>query len=268
MLEHNPIVAFFFFLLGTIVGSFTNVLIWRIPRGESIVFPGSHCPKCGAKIKFYDNIPILSYIILGGKCRNCSSKISIKYPLIESFVGIAYLLTYLLYPAAPFIETIQMILIIPIFLAISCIDIEHWVIPDELTISVAVVGIAASFIIGGWKMFVSSLIGAAIGAFIFWIISVLGKRAFRKEAMGGGDILLIGAVGFLVGWKNILLVIFISALLGAIGGIIAVLIRKAISHKDTKTDSAIPFGPFICAATLIVIPFGEKMLNWYLSLFK
>jgi len=264
---HNPIIAFFLFLLGTIVGSFTNVLIWRIPRGESIVFPGSHCPKCGAKIKFYDNIPIISYIVLGGKCRNCGAKISPRYPFVEAFVGIAYLLTYLLYPADAYIPIIRMVLILPIFLAISWIDIEHLLIPDELTISVAVVGIVASFLYGGWRMLISSLIGAAIGIFAFWIISVLGKRAFHKEAMGAGDILLIGAIGLLVGWKNVLLVIFISAFLGAIGGVITVIMRKAISPKDAEINTAIPFGPFICAATIIVIPFGEKILDWYLKLF-
>ncbi len=282
MIVHDPISAFFFFLIGTAVGSFVNVLIWRLPREESIISPASHCPVCNAKIKIYYNIPILSYLILCGRCKNCKTKISIRYPMVEALMGLAYLAVYLFYNPVHYIQIIGMILMVPLFFAISWIDIEHWIIPDELTISVGVVGIIltlatgaagatsvgfAGVAIASLKELLNGLIGAALGAFIFWIISIFGKKAFHKDAMGGGDIFLIGAIGFLVGWQGILMVIFIASLLGAIGGAITVLARKAMKKHDKENISTIPFGPFIVVATLIVMIAGDRILDLYLGSF-
>ncbi|MCD6417601.1 prepilin peptidase [bacterium] len=266
MTGHSAIIGFFMFLLGAITGSFTNVLIWRLPRRESIVFPGSHCPVCGKPIKFYDNIPILSYIILGGKCRNCGTKISPRYIFVEAFMGLAFLATYLGYDVLSYIEAIRMLLVLPIFVAITFIDWEHWVIPDELTIAVAAVGIGTAPLMGGWSNIVNSLIGCALGLLTFFLVSILGKKAFRKDALGEGDIYLIAAVGLLVGWTGVLLTIFISALLGTIGGLAIMLFRK--SKKKMDNISTIPFGPFIVVATIIVMAEGDKIISAYLSLFK
>ncbi len=249
------------------MGSFSNVLIWRLPKRKSILFPGSHCTNCGNKIKFFDNIPIISYIILGGKCRNCKSPISPRYPIIELTVGLAYLFSYLFYNPIEYMQIIRMIIIFPLFLAISWIDVEHRVIPDELTLSVAIVGIVLTPIVYGWQGLINSMIGAAAGALLFWIISVLGKIAFRKTAMGEGDIFLIAAIGLLTGWKGVLMVIFISALLGAIAGTIMIVLSKIYSRNHKETDTSIPFAPFLCAATIIVIICGEKLLQYYLGLF-
>jgi len=282
MINHDPISAFFFFLIGTAVGSFINVLIWRLPREESIISPGSHCPVCNEKIKIYHNIPILSYLILRGRCKNCKAKISIRYPMVEALMGLAYLAVYLLFNPIHYIQIIGMILMFPLFFAISWIDIEHWVIPDELTISVGVIGIILTLatgaagvasigftglVITSLKALLNGLLGAALGAFIFWIISIFGKKAFHKDAMGDGDIFLIGAIGFLVGWQGILMVIFISSLLGAIGGAITVLVRKSLKKNDKENISTIPFGPFIVLATLVVMIAGDRILGFYLGLF-
>ncbi len=265
-MEHSAIIGFFMFALGAIAGRFTNVLIWRLPRRESIVFPGSHCPVCGKHIKFYDNIPIMSYIILGGKCRNCGAKISPRYIFVEAFIGLAFLVTYIFYDPLSYIEIIRMMLVLPIFVAITFIDWEHWVIPDELTIAVAAVGIATAPLLGGWGNILDSIIGCAVGLIIFYLVSILGKKAFRKEALGEGDIYLMAAVGLLVGWVGVLLTIFIAALLGTIGGIVVMLVRK--SKKQSDNISTMPFGPFIVIATVIVMSAGDEIIKAYLSLFE
>ena len=262
---HDVAIAIIFFLLGAAVGSFTNVLIWRLPRRESILFPGSHCPKCGAKIKFYDNIPIVSYIVLGGRCRNCGERISPRYPIVEALMAVSYLLIYLLTDPANILLIIQLAVLLPVFFALSWIDFEHYVIPDELTLSVAVAGVVFAGISGGFKGVGFAIIAGGVGAILFLVISVVGKKVFRKQALGEGDILLIGAVGTLVGVKGVFLVIFLSALLGAIFGIPFVLISR---RKKPNSDSAVPFGPFICAATLITLIWGGKIIGWYLGLLQ
>ena len=266
MFEHDWITASLLFLLGLIVGSFTNVLIWRMPRRESIVFPGSHCPKCNAPIKFYHNIPILSYIILGGKCRQCKEKISFRYPAVELIMGSAYAATYLLHNPQGYIDIIRMILLFPVFVAITFIDWEHLTIPDELTISIAIVGLATAPFMGGWQNLIHCLIGGAAGIFLFWLISILGKKAFRKEALGEGDIFLMGSVGLLVRWDGMLLTIFLSALLGTIGGAIMMIFRG--KKKKGEDASMIPYGPFIIFATLITMIFQDEIIQRYLSLFR
>jgi leader peptidase (prepilin peptidase) / N-methyltransferase len=263
MIEAQITVAFFFFVLGAVSGSFVNVLIWRLPRRESIVFPGSHCPTCDKKIKFYDNIPIISWIILGGKCRFCHTKISPRYLAVETFVALAYLATFLIYGPDRIVDIIRMILLIPIFVAITLIDWEHWVIPDELVISVAAIGIASAPFLGGWQFLIEGIIGAAGGALFFWIIAFAGKKIFKKEALGDGDILLIGALGFVLGWQEVILTIFLSATLASIAGII--IMGRNKKPKTTDNVSYIPYGPFIIVASLIAVSFGDIIIRLYLS---
>ncbi len=261
MVEHSPIVAFFLFLLGAAAGSFANVLIWRLPRGESIISPPSHCPICGAHIRFYDNIPILSYIFLRGRCRACGAKISPQYIFVELLVAAAYTATYFIYSPTDYLNIIKTLLVFPIFVSIAVIDVRHWVIPDELTIAVAAVGVSTAPFSAGWRSMVDAVAGAALGALIFWAVAVLGKKAFRKEALGEGDIFLIAAVGTLVGWKGVLLTVFIAALLGALGGAVVIAIRKLTKSREGGT--AIPFGPFIVTAALVSMVWGERLIAIY-----
>ncbi len=259
---HDPVVSVIFFVLGAAVGSFTNVLIWRLPRGESIISPGSHCPHCGAKIKFYDNIPIVSYLVLGGRCRNCGERISPRYPLVEFAMAVLYTGTYLLLNPADIATIIEVVVLLPIFVAISWIDFEHYVIPDELTLSIALFGIVFNGIVGGFERILMGFLGAVIGLGLFYAIGFLGKRAFRREALGEGDIFLMGSVGFLVGWKGVLLVSFLAALMGAVFGVVVMALR---GNRDDTEKIVVPFGPFICAATLVAIIWGEKIIRWYLD---
>lgn len=263
-MQHSGVIGFFMFALGAMAGSFTNVLIWRLPRKESVVFPGSHCPVCGASIKFYDNIPILSYILLRGKCRRCKCRISPRYILVEALMGVSFLAVYLLFSPNEYVSIIRMILVLPPFIAIAFIDWQHWIIPDELTIAIAIVGIATAPVVGGWESMLDIFIGGAIGIAFFWLVAKIGKRAFGREALGEGDIILLGAVGLLVGWKGVLLTTFLAATMGTIAGLIIIAIRKTKNHS--KNISLIPFGPFIVLATIITMVAGDKMIRAYLSL--
>jgi len=257
----------FIFAFGAVVGSFTNVLIYRLPKRKSIIFPGSHCPNCSSKIKPYDNIPIISYIILGGKCRNCKAKISIRYPIVELLMGLCYLTFYIAFYPNDLLRFIQFIILAPIFLSLSWIDIEHWEIPDELSISIIIVGLTSALLIGSWKVLLNSVIAGGIGAIIFWILSKMGKKIFQKEALGEGDIILIAGLGTLVGVWGVFIVMITGALIGMLAGFIVLFIRKSIL-KQKKTSSAVPFGPFLIIGAIAAILWGKKLVELYLSTFQ
>ena len=255
----------FVFAIGACVGSFANVLIHRLPRRESIIKPPSHCPRCGAKIKFYDNIPIISYIILGGKCRNCGEPISIRYPLVELLLAVSYLLIFEFYKSEP-IEMITFFVVVPIFVAITIIDITHWKIPDELSIALFIIGFTVSAVVGEWGEVVEKLIAAIIASSIFWILAVMGKKVFGKDALGEGDIILVGGIGALVGILGVLEVIVISAVIGLVGGTITIILRKTVLGQKTAS-SAIPYAPFLITAALIVMIWGDKIAKLYMTLY-
>ncbi len=259
------VLALFAPILGGVLGSFTNVLIWRLPRGESIAFPGSHCPVCNGAIKPYDNIPVLSYLILHGKCRHCGVKISIRYPLVELAMAILYTTVFFIYAPENYLAVAKYFLLLPALFALVWIDLEKYVIPDALTIYIAILGLFFTLLDGGFCALWSAFAGAATGGLLFIIIAFLGKKIFHKEALGEGDIYLIAACGFHTGFSGTLLTIFIAALLGTIVGAVVVAIRKI---RDTHEEnlSMIPFGPCIIVAMLIASNFGQILISWYLSL--
>jgi len=244
------------FILGLIVGSFSNVCIYRIPRNESIVYPASHCPKCHSNISPKDNIPLLSYILLKGRCRNCKSKISIQYPIVELLTGLIYLIIYLVYGLS--IQTLIYIILTSSLIIISFIDLNEQIVPDVISLPGIVLGFIISFFVS-YISFVNSALGIVVGGGIILVIGLAGSVIFKKEAMGGGDVKLAAMIGAFLGWKYSIISLFFGFFLGALAGIILIL-SKVKSKEDT-----VPFGPFIVLGSLITLLWGEKILSWYVG---
>lgn len=265
--------AVFAFLLGAVVGSFLNVCICRMPHDESVVSPPSHCPTCDYRIRWYDNIPILSYLLLQGKCRSCGAPISIQYPLVEFLNGLLSLALFCkFFPMRLMVEGMpaQFLLtgafyfsVLFVFcsalVVVTFIDLEHQIIPDSITLPGIVLGFVVSFFIPqlGW---LNSLIGIVAGGGSLLLIAWLYEVVAKKEGMGGGDVKLLAMMGAFLGWKPILFIIFVSSLLGSVIGITLMLIRK----KDSTL--AIPFGPFLAAAAILYVFYGRRIINWYLTM--
>lgn len=247
----------FVFIFGLIIGSFVNVLIYRIPRGESIVVPGSYCTSCSHSLKWYDNIPILSYVMLKGKCRYCREKISLQYPIVEALNGILYILLY--YTHGPTLEFLFLALISSMLIAIAGTDITAQVVPDGLVIAVFVLSsiekLIQHYIFHESVDIKGSILGALFGGALFTVISLISKGG-----MGGGDITLISSLGFVLGLEKEILAVFLSFIIGAVSSLFLVG-TKAKSMKDY-----IPFGPFIILSFFITIFFGDRILAWYLGL--
>ncbi len=251
------------FLFGLPIGSFLNVVIWRLPRNENVVFPPSHCPICDAKIRPYDNIPIISYIILKGECRACGTRISPRYPVVEFVTALLFAVAWPLTGATLNWDFAAAIIMSGLGVAITGIDIDHRIIPDELSIGGLVVAlILAPLLSGSWSGLLYAFLAAAFGAVLLLIVRLIGSAIFKKEAMGLGDIKLIAMIGAFVGWRNVVLTIFIASILGSIGGIIAI-----AGSKKMRRDRLIPFGPFLMAAGIICFYFGERIIEWYANTF-
>lgn len=241
-------------IYGLLIGSFLNVCIYRIPKDESIAFPASHCPKCSTSLRWYDNIPLLSYLSLKGKCRYCKTNISSQYPIVETLNAIIYLILFYYFHLS--IDFIFYALISSTLIVITFIDLKEMIIPDILVLIILVLSILHKslnyFIYNIPFNIINSVLGALIAGGIFLLIIVLSKGG-----MGGGDVTLIAALGFILGIKHILLTIFLSFLLGAIISI-GLLATKIKTRKDP-----IPFGPFIILAFFIVLLYGEQLIQIY-----
>ncbi len=237
------------FIFGLVIGSFLNVCIYRIPRGKSIVYPPSSCPVCGARIKWYDNIPVLSYILLEGRCRSCKSKISPVYPIVELLSAIYTVLVYLKFGLT---VDFTFYLIFGYMLIVgSFIDLFHYIIPDGISLGLAFIGL----LFGLYKhALVHSIVGFAFGFVLLLFVAILGKAIFKKEAMGGGDIKLLGALGTFVGIKGVLFTLFVASLFGSFVGIILMALGKvSMSQK-------IPFGPYLSLSAIIYIFVGVHII--------
>jgi len=244
------------FILGLIVGSFSNVCIYRIPRNESIIYPASHCPKCRNKIQPFDNIPLLSYILLKGRCRNCNSKISFQYPIVELLTGLIYLIIYLVYGIS--VQTLIYIILSSALVIIAFIDLNQQIVPDVISLPGIVIGFILSFFVP-YISFINSALGVVIGGGIILVIGLAGSVIFKKEAMGGGDVKLAAMIGAFLGWRYIIISLFLGFFLGALVGIILIL-SKIKSREDT-----VPFGPFIVLGSFITLLWGEKIISCYIG---
>ncbi|GAB4365467.1 MAG: A24 family peptidase [Deltaproteobacteria bacterium] len=241
-LTRSPILfAGFLFAIGACLGSFFNVLIHRLPLGESIVRPGSRCPSCGRPIRPRENIPILSFFLLRGRCAGCGARISRRYPFVEALSGAGF--AFFAYVDGPGFPLVRDLLLFSLVVPITFIDFDHRIIPDELSLGGVAAGLVLSVLPGGdWK---GSLLGVLLGGGILYATAWTYEKAAGREGMGGGDIKLIALIGAFLGWKGALFSIFAGSLLGVGAGVIAM--RKG--EEGLKT--AIPFGPCLCAAALL-----------------
>ena len=244
--------GFILFLIGAAIGSFLNVVIYRLPRKISIVRPPSHCPECGKRIKPYDNIPILSYLILRGKCRYCGSPISPRYPFVESILAFSFLFGYLRYGLG--YEFLGFITLTVLLVPISFIDFDVMLIPDVIAIPGIVLGWIISIFRG---FFIQSVLGSVAGGITIIIIYYIGKLFYKKEVMGLGDVRVAALIGSFVGWAGWLLSLVIGSFLGSIYGII--LIKK----KGGDLKKEIPFGPFLAIGGYVVYIWGTYLLKFF-----
>jgi leader peptidase (prepilin peptidase)/N-methyltransferase len=252
----STIYALFALVFGMLVGSFLNVCICRMPKNESIVSPPSHCPHCSCLIRWYDNIPLLSYLLLRGKCRGCGTHISLQYPLVELLNGIMTLFLFL--RLGPTLDFAALFLFCSALVVITFIDIEHQIIPDEISLPGIVIGFALSFFLKGHG-WLDSLLGILLGGGTLFLVAFTYHRLTGKEGMGGGDIKLLAMMGAFLGWKAVPFIIFSSSLAGSLVGVSIMLLQK----KDTKL--AIPFGPYLAFGALLYIFYGQPLIRWYLN---
>jgi leader peptidase (prepilin peptidase)/N-methyltransferase len=278
------------FIFGLLIGSFLNVVIYRVPLHESIVFPGSHCPNCNTEIKAYDNIPVFGYLWLGGKCRSCKISISPLYPLVELLVGVLYFLCFLKvsyqfqasehgsmrYWLALFANLVFMSLIVPLIF----IDLRHKLLPDVITKPGLVLMLALralapdpvvtnttreTFQLTAWPdwgvALVGSAVGAAVGGGSLWLVRAAYLQLRKIEGMGLGDVKMMLFVGAFLGWQLTALTIFIASLLGSIVGI------TLIATRGGNTKMEIPFGVFLGPAAIIALFLGQRFIRWYLAMY-
>ncbi len=239
-------------LVGLMIGSFLNVCTLRWPEDESVVFPGSHCPKCGEPIRWYDNVPVLGYVLLRGRCRACREPISLQYPLVELATGLVWagMFSY----AGLSFEALRGTLLLTTLFGIALTDARFYIIPDQFSLGGLVLGLGLAFLPGGIDA-LDALIGAIVGFGLLGSVAVVGKWMLKKDAMGLGDIKMMAMVGAFLGWEGVLLTVFLGALLGAV-------IFGPISYKTKKL---VPFGIFLAAAAAITYGFGSEIIDWYLT---
>lgn len=270
----------FIFGLGAAIGSFLNVVIHRVPNEQSIVFPNSACPKCGQSIKPYDNIPILSWIILGGKCRNCKAPISARYPAVELLTALVFTLVFWQIGFNAFLPVC--LIFAAVMISLVFIDAEHMILPNVITYPLFIAAILVRLIyplafetnyfsdmqffpatlLAGYPLWVvsvaSGLAGAIAGGGSLWLVGELWKRLRGVDAMGLGDVKMMLGVGALLGWRLSVLAIFLGAFAGALIGIFVIL-----GKKDRDLQTQIPFGIFLGTGSLLALLFGEKLIAWY-----
>jgi leader peptidase (prepilin peptidase)/N-methyltransferase len=244
-------------LLGLFFGSFFNVCIWRIPRRKSIVRPPSHCPRCKTPIRFYDNIPVLSWLLLRGKCRACGKPISARYPLVEALTGVLFLLLALRFGVSW--QLLRGLVFAGILVIVAFIDLDTQVIPDAISLPGVAVGLLSSLLV---RELVPALIGAAAGAALIFLAGWFWKLATRREGMGSGDVVLAAMMGSFLGWRQGLLAIFLGVVMGVIVGGGAALLRRRDLNRP------IPFGPYLALGSITALFAGEVIVRWYGGLFR
>ncbi|HEX8391589.1 MAG TPA: prepilin peptidase [Longimicrobium sp.] len=241
-------------VIGACVGSFLNVCVYRWPADLSVISPPSRCGSCGTPIRWHDNVPVLGWMMLRGRCRACGEKVSLQYPLVELATALLWVMAVLRFEATW--QALVVALFFTILLGIALSDAKTYIIPDQFTLGGAAIGFALSFAPGGisWQQ---SLIGAGLGFGLLWVIAVVGEWAFKKPAMGGGDIKMMLMVGAFLGPWSVLLTLFLGALFGT-------LIFAPISMK---TGKLVPFGIFLALGAAITEPFGQLLIDWYVRNF-
>ncbi len=247
------LLSIFAFVFGAAIGSFLNVCIFRLPEHYSIVRPLSQCPHCHHPIRFYDNIPLISYLILQGRCRDCGEKISLRYPLVEFITAMLALILF-----AKFHLTLNFLIFfvfVAVLIVITFIDLDHQIIPDVLTLP----GIPLFFLLAVFVVkvpWMEAAVGLLIGGGVLLAVAFVYELITKREGMGGGDIKLLAMIGGFLGWKSLIFILLFSSLLGAIIGIAVMVIKK----QDMKY--AVPFGPFLSAAAVAYLFWGDAFMRF------
>jgi len=267
------------FVYGAVVGSFLNVLIWRLPRDESIVRPPSHCTSCGYVLRPWDNIPIITWLLYRGRCRKCGASISVRYVVVELITALFWVALF--YRFGWRLEFFQFALLVSALIAVFAIDLEHYIIPDQLWIFGAVVGFAVDAVglVTGWRTFPwndllwlrlpfgsglevpipHSVLGFFAYGGLVLAVGILGEALFKKEAMGGGDVKLTAAIGCNIGAAYGIVSFFLAAAIGALAGIVLM----AAGRKQRMDE--IPFGPMLVAGAVVMIFFGPQIVDWWMG---
>ncbi|WP_025209712.1 prepilin peptidase [Hippea sp. KM1] len=239
------------FLFGLIIGSFLNVCIYRMPLGKSIVWPASFCPNCKHRIRWFDNIPIVSYILLKGRCRYCGERISLIYPTVELLSGVLSLLLVDRFGLS--VDTVFLAVLVYGLIVASFVDFKHMIIPDTISLGLIPIGLVYGYIKGE---FLFSLYGAIAGFVILYAVAFLGRIAFKKEAMGGGDIKLLSAIGSFVGVKGVLFSLFSASFFGSVVGLGLIALKRR-SYADK-----LPFGPYLSLGAIVFIFVGNQIIHY------
>jgi leader peptidase (prepilin peptidase)/N-methyltransferase len=248
----------FAFVFGAVIGSFLNVVIYRLPRNKSLISPPSHCPKCGHQIRWYENIPVLSYLFLAGKCSRCKTKIPFRYLFVEVLTGTASVFSFVKYGIS--IDYFFVFLFLSLMIALSFIDFDLQIIPDEINLIGFVSGIVYAYFRNGFSV-LDALIGAVVGAGFLFLVGYLYFKFRKIEGLGFGDVKLMAFIGTYLGWFGALFTIFAGSLFGAVIGIGYSILKK----EKNKGTFQIPFGPFLATAAVIYIFYGEQIRKWYLG---
>ncbi len=260
LLLRSPVFETTALLLGLVVGSFANVCIYRLPRRESVVTPPSRCPSCGSLIRARDNVPVLGWLLLRGRCRACRAPISPRYPAVEAANGLLWLALAVV--RGPQAQTFVEMALVTALLVLSFIDLEHQILPDVITLPGVAAGLAASFLPGSHVRPLGALLAAAGGWLAFAAVAKAYQRVRGVEGLGQGDWKLAAMLGAFLGWQPMLLTVLIATLAGTLVGLGAVALRG----RDMR--HALPLGTFLGAAGIAVVFVGEPILSWYQGLFR
>ena len=252
------LISILVFAFALCVGSFLNVCIYRIPMRESIVSPRSHCPACGHSIPWYHNLPVVSYVLLKGRCRFCGVKISPVYPLVEFGTGLVAVLLFLVFGLSILFPVY--FVFVSALIVISFIDLEHRIIPDVISIPGILVGLGVAFFRPDLTP-LNALIGSLLGGGLLLAVVIGYYLLTKREGMGLGDVKLLAMIGAFLGWKGMLFTLFSSSVLGALSGMVVMIVKKG----DMKL--AIPFGPFLSLGAVLYVFVGERLIGWYLNMF-
>jgi leader peptidase (prepilin peptidase)/N-methyltransferase len=261
MAWYGPVVSL---VVGLCIGSFLNVIIFRLPEERSIVRPRSHCPGCGKTIAWYDNIPVVSYLLLGAKCRGCRMRISPRYPLVELLTGVLFVAIYNRF-GVEWMTLVFWIMTAGLIVG-TFVDFDHMIIPDSVSIGGMVFGVVASTLVPdlhGQATFTAGLLKAVVGLVAgfgsLWLVGVVGKMVFKKDAMGFGDVKLLGAIGALLGIPGVVYTVLVSSLIGTLVGVALIL------FGGREWQSRIPYGPYLALGALSWVLGGDQLWNWYVG---
>jgi leader peptidase (prepilin peptidase) / N-methyltransferase len=247
------------FLLGSLIGSFLNVCIHRLPRGESVVFPASHCPACQAPIRPWDNIPILSFLVLRGRCRSCAHPISWRYPLVEGLTALLFAATVSRFGATPLAATL--LAFVAALVVIAFIDLDHQIIPNVVTLPGIPLGLLAGLVLGEPPL-LDRIIGTLAGAGFLYLVLLYGSAFYGQDAMGEGDLNLIAMVGAFLGWRGVVVTILVGCLSGSVVGLALIGLGRLARREH------IPFGPFLVLGAITDLFYLDRLLGWYLGLLR